>query len=66
MFGVCSMGDTAHVNMIFMFLPHTHHGCIDILIQTLVSPSGKNVNYNEKQLSGKKIFELFLLYVQVS
>jgi hypothetical protein len=27
---------------------------------------GRNVNYDEKQLTGKKIFELFLLSVQVS
>ena len=34
-------------------------------LHTLASPSGRNVNYNEKQLTGKKIFELFLLSVQV-
>jgi len=29
-------------------------------------PSGRNVNYYEKQLAGEKFFELFLLSVQVS
>jgi hypothetical protein len=29
---VCTMGDTAHIDTIFKFLPHTRqHGCIDIL-----------------------------------
>jgi hypothetical protein len=27
------------------------------------TPSGRNVNYDEKQISGEKIFELFLLSV---
>jgi hypothetical protein len=67
MFDGCTTGDTAHIDMIFKFLPHTHqHECIDILIHTLASPSGRNVNYDEKQLSGKIIFKLFLLSVQVS
>jgi len=35
-------------------------------LHTLASPSGRNVNYDEKQLTGKKCFELFLLSVQVS
>jgi len=35
-------------------------------LHILASPSGRNVNYDEKQLTGKKIFELFLLSVQVS
>jgi hypothetical protein len=31
MFDVCTTGDTAHIDAIFKFLPHTHqHGCIDI------------------------------------
>jgi len=30
------------------------------------SPSDRNVNYDTKQLTGKKTFELFLLSVQVS
>jgi hypothetical protein len=30
-------------------------------LHTLTSPSGRNVNYDEKQLTGEKIFELFLL-----
>ena len=32
MFDVCTMGDTAHIYMIFKFLSHMHqHGCVDIL-----------------------------------
>ena len=32
MFAVCTTGDTAHIDTIFKFLPHTlQHGCIDIL-----------------------------------
>jgi hypothetical protein len=35
-------------------------------LQTLASPSGRNMNYDEKQRTGKTIFQLFLLSVQVS
>ena len=123
MFDVCTTGDTAHIETIFKFLPHTRqHGYFllaqtpsfsklfiprtnglvlggsfayfarnarctvttDLLVwysntlndfspgaaifplHTLASPSGKNVNCDEKQLTGKKFFELFLLSVQVS
>jgi hypothetical protein len=31
MFDVCTTGDTAHIDAIFNFLPHTQHGCIDSL-----------------------------------
>jgi hypothetical protein len=32
MLDVCTTGDTAHIDKIFKFLPHTRqHGCIDIL-----------------------------------
>jgi hypothetical protein len=32
MFDVCTTGDTAHIDTIFKFLPHTRqHGFIDIL-----------------------------------
>jgi hypothetical protein len=52
MFEVCTTGDATHIDTIFKFLPQTRqHGCIDILVHTLVSPSGRNVNYDEKQLS---------------
>jgi len=34
-------------------------------LHTLASPSGRDVNYDEKQLNGKKKFEFFLLSVQV-
>jgi hypothetical protein len=31
-FDVCTTGDTAHIDTIFKFLPHTNqHGCIDFL-----------------------------------
>ena len=35
-------------------------------LTTLATPSGRNVNYDEKQLTGEKSFELFLLAVEVS
>jgi len=35
-------------------------------LHTLASPSGRNVNYDDKQLTGKKLLELFLLSIQVS
>jgi len=35
-------------------------------LHTLASPSGRNVNYDEKQLNMKTIFEFFLLSVQIS
>jgi hypothetical protein len=66
MLDMCTTGDTAHIDTIFKFLSHMRqHGCIDILIRTLASPSGRIVNYDEKQLSGGQNFE-FLQSVQVS
>jgi hypothetical protein len=55
MFDVCTTGDTAHINTKFKFFPHTRqHGCIDdILIHTLASPSGINVNYDENNFLRK-------------
>jgi len=35
-------------------------------LHKLASPSGRNVNYDQKQLTGKTFFELFLISVQVS
>ena len=35
-------------------------------IHKFASPSGRNVNYDEKQLTGKRNFDLFILSVQVS
>jgi hypothetical protein len=58
MFDVCTTSDTAHIDTIFKFLRHTRqHECIDILIHTLASPSGRNVNYDNKKTfwGGKKI-----------
>jgi hypothetical protein len=51
---VCTKGETSHIDAILKFLSHTRqHGCIGILIHTHASPSGRNVNYDEKQLSVK-------------
>ena len=121
MFAVCTTGDTAHIDTLFKFLPHTRqHECIDTVhccnypclkvsevtwqwcdeylarnarctvttdllcdipthkttssperpffsLRTLASPSGRNVNYNEKTIYwGGGEIELFLLSVQVS
>jgi hypothetical protein len=45
-------------------LPHMRqHACIDILIHTFALPSGRNVNYNEKQLSRKKKNSSFFFYL---
>ena len=111
MFDVCTTGDTAHIDTIFKFLPHTRqHGCFLLeqtpsfsklfiprtnglvcrlvlcvlctkctlhskhtitrvifqrtkdfspgeaifSLHTLASPGGRNVNYDEKQLTGEK------------
>jgi len=119
MFDVCTTGDTAHIDTILKFLPHTlQHGCLDILhccndpclyvnevmwqwyfafayfarnahcaattdllvwysntqndfssgaaifsLHKLASPGSRNVNYDEKQLTGKKILSFsFYLY----
>jgi len=42
------------------------HGAAIFSLHALASPSGRNVNYDDKQLTGEKKFELFLLSVQVS
>jgi hypothetical protein len=63
MFDVCITGDTTNTDTIFKLLPHTRqHGCIDFPIHTLASPNGRNVNYDEKQLSGKKIGVVLSVY----
>ena len=41
-------------------------GAAILSLYTLASPSGRNVNYDEKELTAKRNFELFLLSVQVS
>ena len=41
-------------------------GAAIFTLHTLASPSGRNVHYDEKQLTGEKNFELFLLSVQFS
>jgi hypothetical protein len=61
MFDVCTTGDTSHIDTIFKFLPHTRVN----MGASIFTASGRNVNYDEKQLSGKKFLELFLLSVQV-
>jgi hypothetical protein len=51
MFDGCTTGDTAHIDTILRFC-HTRVNSINIFIHALASPSGRNVNYDEKQLSG--------------
>jgi hypothetical protein len=55
---------------VFFALSNTQNdfspGAAIFSLHTLASPSGGNVNYDEIQLTGKKIFELFLLSVEVS
>jgi hypothetical protein len=64
MFDVCTTGDTAHIDTIFKFLPHTRHHGSTWSLHTLASPNGRNVNYNEKQLTGKKFLSCsFCLYM---
>jgi hypothetical protein len=51
--------------MIFQYTKCLVPGVAIFSPHTLASPSGRNVKYDQKQLAGKKIFELFLLSVQV-
>jgi hypothetical protein len=48
MFDVCTMGDTAHIDAIFKFFPHTRqHGCVDILhccLKARIIASVKNMD----------------------
>ena len=70
------LGQRGHVAVVLCVLTrvifqHTKNdfspgAAIFSLHSTLASPTGRNVNYDEKQLTGKKFFELFLLSVQVS
>ena len=63
---------TLHINhrLIRVILQHTKRllppGAAIFSLHTLASPSGRNVKYYEKQLTGGKKIELFLLSVQVS
>jgi hypothetical protein len=52
MFDVCTTGDTAHIDTIFKFQPHTRQDGSTWSLHTLALPSGRNVNYDEKQLTG--------------
>jgi hypothetical protein len=63
MFELCTTGDTAHIDMVFKFFPHTRqHMCIvDILIHTLESPGDRNVKYDEKNNFLKKSSCFFYL-----
>jgi hypothetical protein len=63
MFDVCTTGDTAYIDTIFKFLPHTR---VNMGALIFFTASGRNVNYDEKQLTGRKKIDLFLLSVQVS
>jgi hypothetical protein len=51
MFDVCTTGDTTHVDTIFKFLPHTR---VNTGTSVFFTASGRNVNYDEKQLNGGK------------
>jgi hypothetical protein len=62
MFDVCTTGDTAHIDTIFKFLPHTR---VNMGASTFFTASGRNLNYDEKQLTWEN-FELLLLSVQFS
>jgi hypothetical protein len=56
---------TLHSNHNSSTQNHFSPGATIFSLHTLASPSSRNVNYDEKQLTEKKIFELFLLSVQV-
>jgi hypothetical protein len=59
MFDLCTTGDTAHIDTIFTSHPHTcQHGSTWSL-HTLASPSGRNVNYDQKTT----YWEIFFLVV---
>jgi hypothetical protein len=64
MFDVCTTGDTAHIDTIFKFQPHTRQHKSAWSLHTLASPSGKNVNYDEKTYwgGGKNFSCSFYLY----
>jgi len=63
----CTLHSNHRLNrVIFQQTKDFSPGAAIFSLHTIASPGGRNVNYNEKQLTGKKIFELFLLYVQVS
>jgi hypothetical protein len=49
MFDVCTTGDTAHIDKIFRFLPHTR---VNMGASRFFTASGRNVNYDDKQLTG--------------
>ena len=51
-----------YCNTKYVFSP----GAAIFSLHSFASPSGRSVNYDEKQLAGKKFFELFLLSVQIS
>jgi hypothetical protein len=56
MFDMCTTGDTAHIDTIFKFKPHTHQHLSTWSLHTLASPSDRSVNYDEKQITWKKKF----------
>jgi len=58
MFDVCTTGDTAHINMILKFLPHTHQLMnFNIILMCAVSPVVQTLNISSCQ---KKHFSVFL------
>jgi hypothetical protein len=67
MFDVCT-SVTRHISIRYPNSCHTRVNMSTAIfsLHILASPSGRNMNYDNKQLSVEIIFELFLLSVQVS
>jgi len=68
---IICMKCTLHSNhrltrVIFQHTKDFSSGVAIYSLHKLASPSGRNVKYDEKQLTGEKNFELFLVSVQVS
>jgi hypothetical protein len=57
---------TTHLLVWYSNTQNFSPGAAIFSLHTLASPSGRNVNYDEKQLAGKNFYELFLLSAQVS
>jgi len=67
MFDVCTMGDTAHISMIFKFLPHTHQRVWQELkyrINVCCVTRGAHIEHHK--LSKKKTFFSFPVAVNNS
>jgi hypothetical protein len=60
---MCAPRVTRHTSIRYSSSCHTR---VNMSASIFFTASGRNMNYDEKQLTGKDFFELFLLYVQVS